>query len=106
MHVAPLSRSVAAHTPGRVLVVSDQPVLAKVIALALNHGRFVTHVVPTEKAATAALREWQPQLAVIDMDLARGQILAQIGPGHGGGAAVPGGGADAAGRSADEARGL
>ena len=30
----------AARTPGRVLLVIDQPVLAEVVKLALNHGRF------------------------------------------------------------------
>ena len=79
MNEAAITRGGGARPPGRVLVVSDQPVLAKVIVLALHHGPFIAHVVPTEKDATVALREWQPQIAVIDMDLAQGQILARIG---------------------------
>lgn len=75
----PTTRTTPPLIPGRVLLVTDQPVLAKVIALALNHGRFVTRMAVTEQAASAALGEWQPQLAVIDMDLAEGQILAQLG---------------------------
>ncbi len=37
--------SASARTPGRVLLVIDQPVLAEVVKLALNHGRFQTDIV-------------------------------------------------------------
>ncbi|GAC1400774.1 MAG: response regulator transcription factor ParR [Chloroflexota bacterium] len=73
----------------RVLLLIDQPVLAKVITLALNHGRFVTHVVQTEEAVSAALAEWQPQLAVIDLDIARGTVLDQLGRTSVGAARIP-----------------
>src|SRR5579859_2136462 len=83
------TRTVPTRNPGRVLLVIDQPVLAKVVALALYHGHFVTHVVATEATAMAALGEWQPQLAVIDMDLTGGQILAQLGGAAAGAERVP-----------------
>src|SRR4051812_31035416 len=68
-----------ARGPARVLVVSDQPVLAKVVGLALNHGRFHTQVVPTVPEALAVLGTWRPHLAIIDMDIAHGQVLDRLG---------------------------
>ena len=67
--------------PARVLLVLDQPVLASVIELALAHvhGRFRARVAPTAAAAAAALADWRPHLAVVDMDLARGEMLARLG---------------------------
>jgi two-component system alkaline phosphatase synthesis response regulator PhoP len=62
-----------------VLLVLDQPVLAEVIKLALNHGRSLTQVARTVAEATTALGEWRPHLAVIDMDLAQGEILDRLG---------------------------
>ena len=67
------------HSPARVLLVLDQPVLAEVIKLALNHGRSLTQVVRNVEDAWTALREWRPHLAVIDMDLAQGAILDRLG---------------------------
>jgi DNA-binding response OmpR family regulator len=64
--------------PARVLLVLDRPVLAPVIALALNHGRYVTRVARSEAATVAALRAWSPHLAVVDMDLARDTILERL----------------------------
>lgn len=65
--------------PARVLLVFDRPVLEALVVLALTHGRYVTRVARTEAAATSALREWRPHLAVVDMDLARDTILARLG---------------------------
>ena len=67
------------HTPGRVLLVIDQPVLAEVVKLALTHGRFHIAVAPTAEEALAALAQRRPHLAVIDMDLAAGRILDRLG---------------------------
>src|SRR5215213_7294878 len=70
-----------AQGPARVLLVLDQPVLASVIELALAHvhGRFRARVAPTAAAATELLAEWRPDLAVVDVDLARGEMLARLG---------------------------
>ena len=67
--------------PARVLLVLDQPVLASVVELALAHvhGRFRARVASTAAAATELLGEWRPHLAVVDVDLARGEILARLG---------------------------
>jgi len=67
--------------PARVLLVLDQPVLASVIELALAHvhGRFRARVAPTAAAAAELLAEWRPDLAVVDVDLARGEMLTRLG---------------------------
>ncbi len=66
------------HSSARMLLVIDQPVLAKVITLALHHGRFHPRLATTSEEALAALGEWRPHLAVIDIDIAQGQILDQL----------------------------
>lgn len=67
------------HTPARALLVIDRPVLAELVKLALGHGAYVTQVAPTPAAALAALREWRPHLAVVDMDIADGAMLDRLG---------------------------
>lgn len=63
----------------RVLLVIDQPVLAQYVALALNHGIAQTQVARNIEAAHAAISTWRPHLVIIDMDLARGAMLEQLG---------------------------
>jgi DNA-binding response OmpR family regulator len=67
--------------PARVLLVLDHEVLAGVVELALAHvhGQFRARVAPDAAAAAEALGEWRPHLAVVDMDLARGAMLARLG---------------------------
>jgi DNA-binding response OmpR family regulator len=67
--------------PARVLLVLDHEVLAGVVELALAHvhGRFRARVAPHAAAATEVLGDWRPHLAVVDMDLARGEMLARLG---------------------------
>jgi len=59
--------------------VIDQPVLAELVKLALNHGVLVTRVAEDAAEATAALRAWQPHLALIDMDLYQGHLMEELG---------------------------
>ena len=66
----------------RVLLVVDQPVLARVIQLALTHGPYMTQVATTIVAANAAVGAWRPHLAIIDMDLVDGAFLEQVGTGE------------------------
>jgi DNA-binding response OmpR family regulator len=61
-------------TPARALLLIDQPVLAEVIKLALNHGVFLSRVVQNVDEATAMLREWQPHLALVDMDICQARL--------------------------------
>ena len=63
----------------RVLLVVDQPVLARVIALALSHGPYMMQVAATEDETVAALRSWPPHLAIVDMDLVNGALLERFG---------------------------
>jgi len=72
----PLARTATALArPARVLVVIDQPVLAEVVKLALNHGRFQAEVAATAQEAVAALAQRPPHLVIVDVDLAQGQML-------------------------------
>ena len=70
------------HTPVRALLVIDQPVLAGVVELALNHGTCVTRVAANAQQATDVLREWRPQLAVIDMDVTEGELMDRLEQGR------------------------
>jgi DNA-binding response OmpR family regulator len=63
----------------RVLLVIDQPVLAQYVSLALNHGISQTQVARDTEGALAAISTWRPHLVIIDMDLARGGMLGQLG---------------------------
>jgi DNA-binding response OmpR family regulator len=67
------------HTPARALLVIDRPVLAELVRLALGHGAYLTQVAPTPAAALAALHAWRPQLAIVDMDIAGGEMLDRLG---------------------------
>ncbi|HEX8917403.1 MAG TPA: response regulator, partial [Chloroflexota bacterium] len=74
----------ALHTPARVLLVIDQPLLAEVVKLALNHGVFIPRVAQNMKEARDVLHAWQPHLAIMDMDICQGQLMEELG------SAVPG----------------
>lgn len=63
--------------PARVLVMLDQPVLAEVVALTLNHGVYETRTVNGAEAAKVLLKEWRPHVAVLDMDIGGDQVLEQ-----------------------------
>jgi DNA-binding response OmpR family regulator len=61
--------------------VLDQPVLSGAIELALAHvrGDFFVRVVEDEKGVKEMVARWRPDLAVVDVDLARGTIMASLG---------------------------
>jgi DNA-binding response OmpR family regulator len=61
----------------RVLVVEDQRLVTELVKLTLNHGTYVTREAQDAVEAKTLLTEWQPHLAVIDMDLG-GELLQQI----------------------------
>ena len=67
------------HSPARVLLVVDRPTLAEVAKFALNHGVFITRIVQNAEEATAALHEWHPHLALMDMDICQGHLLEELG---------------------------
>jgi CheY-like chemotaxis protein len=76
-------------SPARVLMVLDRPVLIELIRLTLNHGVYSTRAVTTATDAANVLSEWQPHLAMLDMDLDGAQILALLGAKHVGGMRLP-----------------
>ena len=69
-------------TPARALVVIDQPVLAGVVELALNHGTCTTRVASNAQQAKAIVTEWEPQLAVIDMDVGKAELMDRLEQGR------------------------
>ena len=88
--IMPLSGS------ARVLVMVEQPLIVEVIKLTLNHGVYVTREAQDVAEATAALGEWHPHLAVIDMDIG-GRLLEHLAGQGLAARSDPGPGVDAAG---------
>ncbi len=64
--------------PGRVLVVVDEPVLGQLVTLALHSGSYVSRLARTGAEARSIMRQWQPQLAIVDIDRAGGAILGAL----------------------------
>jgi two-component system alkaline phosphatase synthesis response regulator PhoP len=52
----------------RALVLHDRPLVVDLIELTLNHGVVLVRPASNLSEAEAILRDWQPHLAVIDMD--------------------------------------
>ncbi|MCA1647323.1 MAG: response regulator transcription factor [Chloroflexi bacterium] len=75
--------------PARVVLVLDRPVLAELIKLTLNHGVYSTRAVMTASEVRNVLAEWQPHLAILDMDLEGTQIMALLGANPMGGMRLP-----------------
>src|SRR2546427_12946785 len=69
-------------TPARALLVIDQPTLAGVVELALNHGTCTTRGAANAQQAANVLTEWQPQLAVIDMDVGEAELIERLEQGR------------------------
>jgi DNA-binding response OmpR family regulator len=67
-------------SPARALLVIDQPVLSETVEHALNRGLYSTRVARTFEEANAALAEWPPHVAVLDMDSASSAILDRLRP--------------------------
>jgi len=61
--------------PARVLVVLDRTTMIELIKMTLNHGVYTTRTATTANDVATALSEWQPHLAILDMDLDGLQIL-------------------------------
>jgi DNA-binding response OmpR family regulator len=61
--------------PARVLVVLDRPMMIELIKMTLNHGVYTTRTATSATEVAAALAEWQPHLAILDMDLDGMQIM-------------------------------
>lgn len=68
-----------ASRPGRVLVVTDQPLIAELVKLTLHHAVYDARAAQTVPEATTILHQWRPQLAVVDMDIVGDQFIQQVG---------------------------
>src|SRR6266545_7545337 len=78
--------------PTRVLVVLDQPVVAELIKLTLDHGAFEIQQAASAAEALVVLGQRRPHLVLLDMDLegiGGVRVMDRIGPGAPGGAPVP-----------------
>jgi DNA-binding response OmpR family regulator len=75
--------------PARVLVLLDRPVLVELIKMTLNHGVYTTRTVMVASDVAAVLGEWQPHLAIIDMDLDGAQIMSLLAAKPVGGMRLP-----------------
>jgi DNA-binding response OmpR family regulator len=64
--------------PARVLVMLDQPLLAEVVVLTLNHGVYDTRNAREVGEATSLLNEWHPHIAVLDMDIGGDRLVEEI----------------------------
>jgi len=73
----------------RVLVVLDQPLLAAVVRLTLEHGFCITQDASDLVQATKILAEWHPHLVVADMEIDSLELLQRIGAGAGAGTRIP-----------------
>ncbi len=77
------------HGETRVLVVLDQPLLAEVVRLTLNHGMYVTRDASDLDEATRVLGEWLPHVAVVDLELVGRKLLQRMGGGGGEATRIP-----------------
>jgi DNA-binding response OmpR family regulator len=64
--------------PARVLLVLDPPIVVEFIKLTLNHGVYATRTVTMAGEVGAVVTEWQPHMAIVDMDLDGAQIMALL----------------------------
>jgi DNA-binding response OmpR family regulator len=60
------------------LVVVDQP-LANLVALTLNHGKYITHIAENITRARIELETWRPHLLLVDLDADDADELDLIG---------------------------
>jgi len=60
------------------LLVIEEPVLAGIVTLALNHGQYDSRVTASAHEASVALVEWRPHLLVLDMDIDGSGILERV----------------------------
>src|SRR5437660_1225436 len=59
----------------RVLVLLDQPLILEVVRLTLNHGVYITREARDATAAAALLDSWDPEIAVVDMDIGGEEVI-------------------------------
>ena len=62
----------------RALLVIGDAALAKTVDLTLRHGSYVRRSASTVNEAHAAIEEWRPHLALVDIDLEGGRAMQLI----------------------------
>ena len=73
----------------RVLVLLDQPLVAEVVRLTLNHGVYVTRDATDAREARRVLADWQPHLALLDLELGGQELLMEWGGSEATGTRIP-----------------
>jgi DNA-binding response OmpR family regulator len=68
-----------ARGPARVLVLLDRPLVVALVKLTLSHCACAIRATATAAESATLLTEWQPHLAILDMDLDGRQAMQQIG---------------------------
>lgn len=69
----------------RLLVVTDQPMVSSLVKLTMNHGHFTVEAAADQAEALLRLRTWQPDIAVLDMDVVGPTLLDDLEPAPGAG---------------------
>jgi DNA-binding response OmpR family regulator len=64
--------------PAKALLVIEEPVLAGIVTLALNHGQYESRLTASAQEASVMLAEWRPHLLVLDMDIDGSGILERV----------------------------
>jgi DNA-binding response OmpR family regulator len=72
-----------------VLVILDRPILIDLIKMTFNHGVYTTRETSTFDQVATALTEWQPHLAILDMDLDGARVMALLSSTAVGGTRLP-----------------
>jgi DNA-binding response OmpR family regulator len=75
--------------PARVLLVLDRLALVELIKMTLNHGVYTVRTATLGDEVAIILTDWQPHLALLDMDLDGTQIMAQLAAKPVGGLRLP-----------------
>jgi DNA-binding response OmpR family regulator len=75
--------------PARVLLVLDRASIVDLNKLTLNQGAYTTRTVAMANEAAIALTEWQPHLAILDMDLDGVRIMTLLAAKPVGGVRLP-----------------
>lgn len=65
-----MTRKINWERGAKILLLTDRPVLAEAIRLALDHGAFYPQVSTASDQAVDAVDDWLPHLAIIDLDVA------------------------------------
>jgi two-component system alkaline phosphatase synthesis response regulator PhoP len=64
--------------PARVLVMVEQALIGDLIELTLNHGLYATRKAENIAEAMVMCTEWQPHLAVVDMDIGGDRLIERL----------------------------